>query len=62
MRYLPILLLLAGCASPTDKSELTADELAQRNVEIRDRCDFMVGQPRNSEDFIACIKYMEEQM
>ena len=62
MRYIPILLLLAGCASPTDTSELNSDELAKRSAEIRDRCDFMVGPPHDSEDYLACIKYMEEQM
>ena len=62
MRYLPILLLLAGCASPTEKSELNADELAKRNAVIRERCDFMVGPPRNSEDYLSCMKYMEEEL
>jgi len=62
MRYVAILLLLAGGASPPEKYDYDADELAKRNAEIRKRCDYMVGLPRNSEDYLSCIQYMEAEM
>jgi len=62
MRYLSILLLLAGCSSPPEKSELSADALAKRNAEIRKRCDFIVGPPRDSQDYLSCMEYIEAEM
>ena len=62
MRYISILLLLTGCASPPETHDYDADELAQRKAEIRKRCDYMVGLPRNSEDYLSCIQYMEAEM
>ena len=62
MRYLSILLLLAGCSSPPEKNEFSADDLAIRNVAIRERCDFIVGLPRDSEDYLSCMEYIEADM
>ncbi len=62
MRYLSILLLLAGCSSPPEKSSLTADELAIRNAAIREKCDFLVGPPRNSEDYLSCMEYINAEI
>jgi len=62
MRYLSILLLLAGCSSPPEKNDLTADELAKRNATIREKCDSIVGPPRDSEDYLSCMEYIEGQL
>jgi hypothetical protein len=62
MRYLSILLLLAGCSSSPEKNALSADELAKRNAAIRERCDFIVGPPRDSQDYLSCMEYIEAEM
>jgi len=62
MRYLSILLLLAGCSSQPEKSTLSANELAIRNAAIKERCDFIVGLPRNSEDYLSCMEYIDAEM
>ena len=62
MRYLSILLLLAGCSSPPEKNNLSADELVRRKAAIIEKCDFIVGPPRNSEDYLSCMEYIEAEM
>jgi hypothetical protein len=62
MRYLSILLLLAGCASQSENNNLNSDDLAKRKAAIMEKCDFVVGPPRNTIDYISCMEYMEAEM
>jgi hypothetical protein len=62
MRYLSIFLLLAGCSSPPEKNNFTADELAKRKAAIIERCDFIVGPPRDSDDYLSCMEYIEAEL
>lgn len=61
MRYLFAVLLLAGCASPPVKV-LNADEQAKRDEYVRQTCDFMVGQPRDSMDYLSCMEMAKTDM
>jgi len=62
MRYLSILLLLAGCSSPQGYNNLSADEMEKRKAAVLEKCDFLVGPPRNSIDYLSCMEYMEAEM
>ncbi|MGC2049437.1 MAG: hypothetical protein WA635_12610 [Gallionella sp.] len=57
-----ILLLLAGCSSPQEYNDLSADDLAKRKAAVLEKCDFVVGPPRNSPDYLSCMEYMEAEM
>jgi hypothetical protein len=56
------MLLLAGCSSTPERSQLSADALAKRDVEIRNKCDFIVGPPRDSQEYLSCLAYIETEM
>lgn len=62
MRHLSILLLLAGCSSPPEKNNFSADELAKRKVAILEKCDSIVGPLRDSEDYLSCMVYIEGEL
>jgi hypothetical protein len=62
MRYLSILLLLAGCSSSTENNNFSTDELTKRKASITEKCDFLVGPPRNSIDYLSCMEYMDAEM
>jgi hypothetical protein len=62
MRYLSILVLLAGCSATPEKRDLNANELAVRNAAIKERCDYLVGLPRNTPDYLSCMQYIDAEM
>lgn len=56
MRYILLVLLLAGCADQGVKDEDLAAKRAKEEAD-RKRCDYMVGGPRDSEMYLKCIQY-----
>ena len=61
MRYLLVVLLLAGCATPSAK-ELDAEAQAKKDASIRETCDAMVGPPRDSMHYLACMEMVAAEM
>jgi len=62
MRYFSILLLLVGCASSSEKYELSPEEMKKRQAGMYQTCDFMVGPPRNSEAYLSCMEYVKAEL
>lgn len=62
MRYLLVVLLLAGCASPPVVKQLDPEAQAKMDAAIRQSCDFMVGPPRDSMNYLSCMEMVAADM
>lgn len=62
MRYFMVMLLLAGCASQPSVKELDAEAKAKKDAAIRESCDFIVGPPRDSMHYLACMEMVAADM
>lgn len=56
MRYLFLLLLLAGCVDQPVKADSDAAKLAKEQAD-RKRCDQLVDGPRDSDAYQKCLTY-----
>ena len=56
MRYLLLILLLAGCASKTPVVVVLSPEQLAKYYATQKRCDYMIGGPRDSDMYLKCME------
>lgn len=56
MRYILFVLLLTGCATSENTNVEMTPEQIYKYLVAQKRCDYMIGGPRDSEEYLRCME------